>query len=517
MRDLTSRSASCFKCARRCAARVGLIVGLAVANAQAHAERWATAASIDGNLTATDNSNFDVSGQKKSDVIVDVAPRVGIVGDGARLRLNAAASLSALAYTKGTQDSRLVPTVDFGLWTAPIEDVFFVESSVKVERVTENPFGPQTPTGSSVNQQNSYEGRISPYLSGILASRFRYLLRHDSGWIRTTGGATSVGNQYASHDAAELALLPRPLGASLRYDRDETNQVEGVEGQTRSEIVRAIVSLSPDPQLTVGLRGGHERNNFPGFNSDRNFFGADLTWRPTERTNLALVGERRFFGNGWSATFDHRMPRLAWSLRSSRDVSTSAQQFLSLPATLDVAALIDASLTTRIPDPIARARAVEDLIVSRGLPRTLIAPVNLFDQRVELDTVNTATVSLLGARDSLALTLFSSRTEGLENLGASVQPGSSLLDSRQRGAGLSFSHQLSPLSTLNAEASWRQTTGLGTLSGDQSRQQTYQLRFTHLISPKTSTTAGARHQVFDSNVQPNATETAVFVGLGHRF
>jgi uncharacterized protein (PEP-CTERM system associated) len=518
MTKLTAEAVSRLTQAGRTAAGLGLGVCLALASGRSWAERWSATASVDGKVTATDNVNFDTGSEKKGDVIFEVAPRVSILGEGARLRLNASAGLSAFTYTKGTQDSQLVPTAAASLWLEAIERTFFIESNVNVARTVDNPFGPQAPSASNVNTQDTYQARISPYFAGILGSRFRYLLRHDSAWTRSSGGQTSIGNQYASHEAAELALLPRPFGASLRFDRDESNRIEGTEGRSRSEIARATFSLSPDPQFTIGVRAGHERNNFPGFSSDRNFVGAELTWRPTERTNLAVVGENRFFGNGWTATFDHRMPRLAWSVRSSRDVSTSAQRFLGLPVTLDVAALIDASLTTRIPDPIERARAVEDLIVSRGLPRTLITPIDLFDERIEIQTINTATVSLLGARNTIALTLFSTSTEGLDSQAiGGVPPTTSLLDNRQRGVGLSFSHQLSHRSTLNAESSWHQTRGIGSSTGEQSRQQVYQLRLTHLLSPKTSTTAGMRYQVFDSTLQQDTTEKAVFLGIGHRF
>lgn len=481
------------------------------------AERWAAIGSIDGTLTATDNGNFDDRAAKESDVYLRLVPRVSVRGDGARLRLNGSASVSAVTYANGTQRSEVVPTADFSLWLEAIEGLFFIESSAGVDRTIDSPFGPQAADASRINSQDRYRARVSPYFAGNLGSRWRYLLRHDSSWTRSSGGTSDLADQYAHRQTAELALTPRPVGASLTFDRDESKGVEGTIGRRTSEIARLIVTFGSEPQFVFGLRAGHEKNNYPGFNSERDFYGANLTWRPTDRTNLSLVGEKRFFGNAWQASFDHRMPRLAWTVRSSRGVNTLPQRLLGLPATLDVAALIDASLTTRIPDPVERARAVEDLIVSRGLPRSLVAPVDIFNERIEVQTAHSGTITLLGARNALALTVFQTRTEGLDNTLSGAPLSTSLLDNRQRGTGLTFSRQVTPRTTVNAEASWRQTRGLGSLRAEDSRQQIYQLRFSRLLSPKTTFTAGTRYQVFNSTIETDANEAAVFVGLGHRF
>jgi uncharacterized protein (PEP-CTERM system associated) len=262
--------------------------------------------------------------------------------------------------------------------------------------------------------------------------------------------------------------------------------------------------------------GGHETNNYPGINTDRGFYGAAVSWKPSERTNLFGAWEDRYFGGSWKLTFSHRMPRLAWTLTSSRDDSTLSQRYLGLPATQNVAALIDASLTTRIPDPIERARAVEDLIVSRGLPRSLTGPVDIFTERVEVQTSTTGTVAYIGVRNTLALTFFATKTEGVYNVLFPALPDSDL-NNKQRGIGLSFGHQINALTTMSADASWRETQGLGSQAGDLTRQEIYQLRTARRVAPYTTVSAGARYQSLKSNVEPEGTEAAVFVGLGHRF
>jgi uncharacterized protein (PEP-CTERM system associated) len=492
-------------------------VSLLLVAADANAQRWVRSASIDSQLTLTDNGDFEDRGEKKADAILQLTPRIGFRRAGGSLRLDGDASLSAYTYADGTQPSRIDPALNLNANLEAIDDFLFVDGSMRLQRTLDNPFGPQTPAGSSVNSQNLFQARISPYVQGNLGSRVRYRLRSDTSWTRSSGGAVDLDSQYATRQSAELSVLPRPVGLALTFDRDDSDAVGGSRGRSTSEIARAILAYSPNPQFTFGLRAGHEENNYPGIDSRRDFYGANASWRPTERTTLSMVGEKRFFGNGWQVGFQHRMPRLAWSVRSSRDVSTLPQRFLGLPVTQNVAGLIDASLTTRIPDPIERARAVEDLIVSRGLPRELVVPVDIFSERVEVQTANSATVALIGVRSTLALTAFSSVTEGLTTFSGPVPVPDTLLDNRQRGVGLTLGHQLSQVTTLSADASWRDTRGLGVATSEQTRQQTYQLRFTHLLTPKTTATGGARYQVFDSTVQNDTSEAALFVGLGHRF
>jgi uncharacterized protein (PEP-CTERM system associated) len=504
--------------AARCPALIGAAAAsLLVIAPDATAQRWATSALVDSRLTLTDNGDFENRGEKRADSILELRPRIGFRRAGGGVRLDGDAALASYTYADGTQPGRIDPALDLKANFEAIDNFLFIDGSMRLQRTLENPFGPQTPAGSSVNSQRTFQARISPYVQGSIGSRVRYRLANDTSWTRSNGSSQQLNSQYATRQSAELSLLPRPVGLSLTFDRDDSDAEGGATRRTTSEVARASLLYSPRPQFTFGVLAGHEENNYPGFNAKRDFYGMSGTWRPTERTNLSFAGERRFFGNGWQAAFDHRMPRLAWTVRSSRAVSTLPQRFLGLPVTQDVAALIDASLTTRIPDPIERARAVEDLIISRGLPRTLVVPVDIYAEQIELRTANSATVALIGPRNTVAFTAFSSVTERLVASSGPAAVPDALLDNRQRGLGVSFAHQLSMLTTLSADASWRDTRGLGLATNEQSRQQTYQLRFTHLLTPKTTATGGARYQVFDSTVQKDTSEAALFVGLGHRF
>ena len=54
-----------------------------------------------------------------------------------------------------------------------------------------------------------------------------------------------------------------------------------------------------DAQLLVGLIAGRERSAFSFTDKSDPIRGMSLRWTPTERTTVSMLGERRFFGNGW--------------------------------------------------------------------------------------------------------------------------------------------------------------------------------------------------------------------------
>jgi len=486
------------------------------------AERWAFEASVQSQVTATSNSGFEKNDVAKSDVLVEVTPTVAFRGEGARLKLSADLSLQGLAYVKGTQDNEVNPLASLLASLVAVEQFFFIDASANVDRTIINPFGPRPDGASSVNTTTTSTVRLTPYIDWNITPRLHATARSENSATRTIDTVLTDSQEhftdYAGRHTASLSLLPQPMGLALTYERDDTQYERSSQQRSTTEIARAIASYALNYQFVVGLRAGYERASYPGLQVDNKFYGADINWRPSERTNLSAFAEDRFFGTGWSAAFSHRMPRAAINFQSSRDVATYPENFLTVPAGGSVAGLLDQALTTRLPDPIDRARAVQDLIASRGLPPTLITPARFYSRQTSIETSNSLTAVLLGARNSLGLTAFYLRTESLATLEDSpIVPTSLVGNNVERGASLTFSHQLTPLTAFNATAAWSKTQGLGTSTTEQTDDRRLRLQINHSLGPKTTGFIGARHQVIDSNVTNDSRETAIFAGLGHRF
>ncbi len=109
--------------------------------------------------------------------------------------------------------------------------------------------------------------------------------------------------------------------------------------------------------------------------------------------------------------------------------------------------------TSRIPDPAQRQQAVNTLIQSQGLPQVLSGPVNLYTEQITLNRNISATVGLVGARNSLFLTMYQTRSQPISGSGSILPPliaGEN--DNTQTGASVVWSHKLTPITTANLNA-----------------------------------------------------------------
>src|SRR5215472_16747427 len=131
-----------------------------------------------------------------------------------------------------------------------------------------------------------------------------------------------------------------------------------------------------------------------------------MAWRPSERTNAAATWEHRFVGSSYLIAFDHRMPKSAFNVRISRNITSYPQKVASLPAGGNVSNLLNAILTSTIPDPTQRQTAVEQIIQNAGLPQVLGNPVNLYTQQITLQQYQTISYGILGVNNTVFFSLY---------------------------------------------------------------------------------------------------------------
>mgnify|MGYP002783565651 CR=1 FL=1 len=495
---------------------------LAVGSAAAQATRWSAEVRATTGVTVTDNANLQAASEQRDDVILDVTPSIALRAEGGRLRVAGSFALQGLTYVNGAGDSAIIPAGRLNANLEAIERWFFLEGEVAASRGLANPLGPRPEGASSVNRLSTTNYRITPYVERVLIDDTSLRIASSNAWTRT-GGDVAAEDRYTGRHSFLLQREPRPLGWAVEAERDE-ERVEGPQPAVPTvDLVRARLRYGFDGQFAIGLRGGITRSDiFVG--ESRSFVGGELLWRPTERTRLEGFYERQPYGGSWLGTFSHRSPFVAWDIRSARSLTSFAQSQVELPATGDLAGLLDAALRTRITDPVERARAVEDFISRRGLPRSLTGPTSVFSDGLLIRTLNVATVAFIGRRNTLALTGFSQRDQSPAgaDLVVSVAAPVAL---RQQGATLLYGLRLTTLTSVSAATTYTKTQDdAGTLSvgtpltvGADSRQQTYRAQVDCLLSLRTTGFAGVRHQRFTSEGFEGWRENALFAGLAHRF
>lgn len=468
-------------------------------------------------LVWTDNATLGLSNEARSDTILDLRPALRFVSNGAGLRINGSLGFVATTYANGTQPNDVSPQAELLANATLAPRLLFLDASLRSTASTADVFGTRDDALGTANRYTTLQYALSPYLERELTPSLRLSARSDNVWIKTQDLEFRDEDGYFGRHAARIEARPTPLGGALEIERTDTKYDVANDHLTR-DLARLFVTGVHDAQYEVSAIVGYENAHFGTGEPDASgtIYGARFGWRPTPRTRLEATAEHRFFGTGWDVVFTHRMPFLAWDIRTQREASSYAERLFTAPAGGDVGALLDAALTTRYPDPAERARVIQEFLARRGLATSLPSALAVFSDRLELFSATSATLSYLGPRATVALTVYRSRTEALPGTDPLLQAFGSI-DARQNGATLQWSHRLTPRAALVATASHARIEGLNQTVGESSTQRTYRLEIHRALSLRTTGRIGLRHQDFDSNVNPSGRETAVYASLVHRF
>jgi uncharacterized protein (PEP-CTERM system associated) len=474
-------------------------------------------ASIALTETLTNNVDLTSSDRARSDLVTELVPRLTINVRGAHASLNGFLAAPIVLYARATENDKLYPSIGLLGKVEAVERFFFVEGEVAVTQQYFNPFGGQPPglANATANRYTAASYRVSPYIQGMTPGKVRYELRNNRLWTNFYGAPATTSNVYYDQWLGTIASPVAPFGWAADFERDWV-KFQG-QGPLVTNLVRGRLLYQADPQLQLSASGGYEDNRYTLTNNRGAIYGAGFRWTPSPRATLVANWEHRFFGSSYSFAFDERGPLSAIGVRASRGITSYPQQFLSLPATGNVALLLDAIFSSQIPDPVQRQQFIDNLIRDRGLPNSLTSPLNLYAQQILLFESASATLGLLGARNSVFLTGFYARSEPISGAGTPLPPilaGGT--NNTQKGVGLNWTRKLTALLTLAATATGLQTVANAPLVG-KTNQGIVTVTATQSLSPDTRVFAGARYQKANSDVATDYTEAAIFAGLFYTF
>ena len=476
---------------------------------------------VSGRATATNNAGFTAKGVARSGLILDVAPSLGLSLSGANYSLEGNLGFEAVTYPGNEQSSEIFPVARLALRSNPIERIFFLDASVEATTTTGNPFAGRIDANTPYAPQalTQYAAHVSPYVQARLQPNLRFLAQSDNDWIRrrndSSTNAITRGDTRFQRNVVRLEREPVPLGLLAEVTTEDTRYGNQSDGALSLDAARFGASYLVNPQLVLGLIAGREHSVFSLTDEYDSVRGVSLRWTPTERTNFSVLSEKRFFGHGWEAAFTHRSPLMAISGAWHRRPVTDQASMGIAPAGSDLAALLDSIFMTRIPDDAERARAVQDYLQKRNLPRTLTEAVEIFGQTARLNEAGSLTLALIGARQLMSFTLFSQRDSNLRREDqASLVVSSDEL--RQYGGSILFSRQLTAQRTFEAIVTGVATDGRGLRLGDQTRDWSLMLMLTEALTQRSNATLGLSRQLVRSNVVTSSQETRIFGGVSHR-
>lgn len=481
-------------------------------------DAWATEFSFTAQATLTNNANYGVSNVRQGDLIVQFIPAMSVNREGGRLRVNGYVALNFLGYVDGTQVSSILPNASIAANLEAIENFFFVDASVFAGQSVLNPFLPSSLTSSTNNLYTTTQARIAPYFTGNVGPNVSWQVRSDNSFTWTTQPNSPLGNAYYVRNLAEVVRTPTPLGWTVRLTNDLTRVDNQLQPDQTLNTALAIVNYAFTPQFTFGLRGGYENTTYTAVETAGPIYGANLAWYPSPLTSVVGYWEDRFYGPSYQFVASHRQRRVASSASFYRTITTYPQVLFQIPSTTSTSGLLNAILLGRFPDPVERSAAVQDLMTRQGLPQSLPGGAYIYNQSANVLTGGNASWALIGVRNTLSLGLFYLKTSYLPD--PRVPPTFlAFNNSIQQGGGLTLSHTLTPVVTLNGSVGTSYTRGYGPTEGTNSRQNTLSLQSNWTMSPRSTAFLGTFYQYQRSTLAISGTDAsqfAVYAGLFHR-
>ena len=482
------------------------------------AQTTTTVVTVDSNLAATDNGALSPSGLERHDLIASIRPKVAIARRGAGLEFNLDAAVNLLGYANGTQRGGVLPEVSASLKGALVERLLFVDAAAQVRSTEVDAFGARADDTTGANRRTQGSYRVSPYIEREFAPHTSLLARHDA--TLTTNGAGVGARLLSNHTLLRIERKPVPLGAALELSRLDNEASGFTNSRFTQDTARLRGSIGLANEVVLGAVAGTERSRFLLSDHTDALYGLSVQWKPGPRTELSASLEHRFFGIGGELALRHRMPFLSFALTMSRQPIMASESLGVLGQGADIRTFLDGILTTRYPDPVARAELVDNLVTSRGIDTRSTSPIDVVAEYPQLQTAANATLVLLGTRNTASLTLYAQTVRQITRDGDPLASSiTATADSRQLGAAFQFNRRLTPQLSAEVVARWSKITGLAARTGDISDAKTYRLSLTQNLSPRTGVSAGVQQNRFTSTVSgKNSYDTTlVFVGMSHRF
>ena len=496
-------------------------VALQMIASAASAQTWRVEPSARATVTATNNSGYVNGITTGSDAVVELIPRVTLKGQGARFRLEAFAEADSLIYINKTVTDELNPRARLALNTTAIERWIYLDLGAGIQQVASNPYVTVSNGTVPSIRLDTTQYRLSPYVNHEFSPTVSVVYRNDNIWTRRSDAIAAADPRRDSlfqSNTFAFTQRPIPFGYALEANQERTKYTNSPDATLQLAAARAVLTYAFDPNLAVGVVSGRERNEFASTTEYDTIRGMRLRWRPSERTDLNASVERRFFDKGWDVLWSHRSPFLAMNVSLNRQPASQPTSFLIPAAGNNFRSLVDAAYTTRYPNPVERAVIVDNAIAAFGASATATGPLEAYSDYAQVQQRAAASVAFLSPLTALTFQFFTLRSEQLQrNTAGAIPLPPTVSDNTQLGGSVAFNRRLTSTASIEAAVSGVKVEGIGASQGQASSSKTVRLSGTQAMGPKTQVFAGARRQISNSTVVRPTQESALFLGIDHKF
>lgn len=454
---------------------------------------WSLEPSVTLRQTFTDNQRLQTI--KESDAITEATAGVRLTGTGGRLRGFLDYSLTGSVYARNGDANDLRHLLGASGTAELIDGQAFVDLRGSYARQAISAFGSQssTPGLTETNQSDVASLSISPHVRGRLGSTVRYSARLSHDVTRAKG--SDAGD--SENSAASLHFDGGASGSALAWSADASHNISDFRVGRRTFDSRARLGLSyvVTSELKLGVNAGTERTDMRTLDGESNAtYGIQAEWTPTERTLLSADLEKRYFGTAHALRFSHRTPNTVWALSDSRDVSnTSSQGTAGFGSAYD---LFFRQFASTEPDAVKRDALVRNFLQTNGINPNAAVIGGFLASAATLDRSQTASLGIVGVRNTVTVQLSSRRSERADKIATTVLDDLSTAQLvRQRGLTLDWAYRLTPKSSITLGGSYQRSEG--DLATQQTTLKSVVATWASSLGPKSSASAGFRHSTFD--------------------
>jgi uncharacterized protein (PEP-CTERM system associated) len=433
------------------------LLGMVTVDANAQPDAGADAnrpfsivSSLSVNETLTNNAGLTAT-DRQADLITQVSPalRMRSAAGWAQGFLNY--SIVGVDYARGTDANSIQQSLDAAVTTQALDHHLFMYADASISRQNISAFGTQTPDASlrTGNQTQVTSLDAAPYLQGNLAGVVAYRVGVD--YATTHSGSGTIGNSTNTGESVHLGTNESTARAAWALDVSHEDTDFSLGRSTTTESAVGSLIFNPDAELQFSLRGGREANNVESlYLKNTPTYGGGMRWTPSERTTLSLQDDKRYFGNSYALSFQHRTGQTVWTLSDSRQVvsDASAASQGQLTTAFD---LIYLQLTSKYPDPITRASQTLLELQALGLDPLVVVPSGFLTNAVSLQHNLMLSFAYIGLRTSFLVFAEQSDSNRLDPLSSAVDSLAEGGTIRQRSISLSASHRLTPQSSANLD------------------------------------------------------------------
>ncbi|EHR72006.1 uncharacterized protein, PEP-CTERM system associated [Burkholderiales bacterium JOSHI_001] len=466
-------------------------------------------------LRETLTSNVRLSEVGMVDAVTEVSPQIRLRRDTGSLQGYLDYSITGQLYARNPRDNALQQSLATHGRAELVANKFYLDADARISRQANSILtsGASDSALLDANRSEVATLRLSPSLLGVLGDWAEVEVRLDLAATRAKDSPADSYTNGADVHLAAPASARRRLGWSLDLSHQASRYLSGTSTQSDRAIGTLLYGLTPE--LRLSARAGREANDVlsVGRNSYETW-GLGLRWLPTVRSAVEVNADDRYFGRSYSLRLEHRFARSVFTYTDTRDATGDAASGSNALRT--VYDLFFDGLASSVPDPLQRAAFVDAFLQNNGLTRTSLASGGFLTTGVSLQRRQQLAMAFNGVRSTLLVSAYRGEVSSFNGLQAVLpgQPAGS--GAHQRGLSVSVSHRLTPVSSLNLDASYSRSAGAASAEGVSSSTTTLTASWNLLLAQRSSLSLLARRTSVSSNSKPYQ-ENAVVANLAKRF